>query len=362
MKIAYNSSIFFLQKYGGISRYFCSIINEFIKDKKNIKVYSPIFKNNYLLDLPQDIRKGFYLPRYPLNYLLKSLIEKISYFQINNSNCDIVHDTYYSKNILKYKYKKKIITVYDLIHEKFSHLYKNKNLELKKKVIQSSDAIICISENTKKDLIEYYRIDEKKIFVTYLGYDHIIKNYSSLRIDQLDIPTNFILFVGSRYKYKNFRLLLETYCSNKDIKNDYQIVCFGGEKFSKEELKNFNDLNIKNRISYFSGDDTLLSYLYKNAKLFVFPSQYEGFGIPLLEAMAIGCPVLASDISIFREICKNGINYFKNNDKNDLSDKLKYLLYSDTNSKLKINLALSISKEYSWKKCSQKTYDIYRNL
>ncbi len=362
MKIAYSGGIFFLQKYGGISRYFCSIINEFIKDKKNIKVYSPIFKNNYLLDLPQDIRKGFYLSRYPVHDLFKNLVDNISYFQISNSNYDIVHDTYYSKNILEYKNKKKIITVYDLIHEKFSQLYNNKNLELKKKIIQGSDAIISISESTKKDLIEFYKVDEKKIFVTHLGYNHIIKNYSSLKTDQLNIPKNFILFVGSRYKYKNFKLLLKAYCLNQNIKNDYNIVCFGGEKFSKKEVKNFNDLNIKNRICYFSGDDTLLSYLYKNAKLFVFPSQYEGFGIPLLEAMAMGCPVLASDISIFQEICKNGVNYFKNNDPDDLSDKLKYLLYSDTNLKLKIDLALSISKEYSWKKCSQKTYDIYRNL
>ncbi len=362
MKIAYNNSIFFTQKYGGISRYFCSIINEFIKSEKQVKVFSPIFKNNYLLDLPKKFRKGSYISRYPIPLFFKNFVDYVCYTQINNSNYDIVHDTYYSENILSYRNKKKVITVYDLIHEKFNKLYKNKNLQLKEKIIQNSDAIICISENTKKDLLEYYKVNEKKIFVSYLGYDHISDNFSSQSFDKLEIPNNFILFVGSRLKYKNFELFIKSYNNNKNIKNDFDIVCFGGGNFSKEEIKKFDELEIKNRVHYFEGRDNFLSYLYMKAKLFIFPSQYEGFGIPLIEAMSIGCPVLASDIDVFSEICKNGVNYFKNNDSDDLSEKLSYLLYSDTQLLSKKDLALNISKEYSWKKCSEKTYNIYSQL
>ena len=76
----------------------------------------------------------------------------------------------------------------------------------------------------------------------------------------------------------------------------------------------FSELNLNKKIHYHYGSDYLLSKLYKKAKLFIFPSQYEGFGIPLVEAMSLGCPVLASDINIFREISENGINYFSNND------------------------------------------------
>ena len=362
MKIAYNNSIFFTQKYGGISRYFCSIINELIKNEKQVKVFSPIFKNNYLLDLPKKFRKGLYLPRYPIPKLLKNFIDYVCYTQINNSNYDIVHDTYYSENILNYKNKKKVITDYDLIHEKFHKLYKKKNFELKEKIIQNSDAIICISENTKKDLLEYYKVNEKKIYVSYLGYDHIFNNSSSQNFDKFVIPNNFILFVGSRLKYKNFELFLKSYCNNKKVNKDFDIVCFGGGNFSKEEIKRFDELKIKDRIYYFEGKDNFLSYLYMKAKLFIFPSQYEGFGIPLLEAMSIGCPVLASDIDVFSEICKSGVNYFKNNDFNDLSEKLSYLLYSDSQLFSKKELALNISKEYSWKKCSEETYNIYSKL
>ncbi len=359
MKIAYNSSIFFLQKHGGISRYFCSIIKEFLEDNKSIKVFSPIFKNDYLLNVPKKYRSGFYIPRYPVPPFLKNIVDQIAFKQIQRSNFDIVHDTYYSENLLDYKNKRKIITVYDLIHEKFPDLYKNRNFEKKKKIINCSDEIICISENTKNDLIKYYNIEEKKINVIYLGCNHIQKNFHTVEQNNYVIPKNFIFFVGSRLKYKNFNLLLNTFHMSKKLRNDFNIVCFGGGAFTENEKKLFDELNIMDKLFHFEGNDDLLSYLYTKAKLFVFPSQYEGFGIPLLEAMSIGCPVLASNTSIFKEICKDGAHYFKNNDTNDLSEKLEQLVYSETNLLSKIDIALHISKIYNWKKCANETYKIY---
>ena len=362
MKIAYNGSIFFTQKYGGISRYFCSIINEYINDKKTIKVFSPIFKNNYLLNLPRKNIHGFYLPRYPTPNFFKSMVDYTSCYQIKNSEFDIVHDTYYSPSMLTLKNKKKVLTVYDLIHEKFDKLYKDNNLEFKKKIIKEADAIICISENTKRDLMEYYGTKEKKIHVSYLGWEHIPKNSTSNFVEAFNIPKNFIFFVGSRYRYKNFDLFLNSYCMSKKIKKDFDIICFGGEKFSKKEKETFKEFGIEKKILHFYGNDDLLQYLYTTARLFIFPSQYEGFGIPLLEAMSVCCPVLASDTNIFKEICKNGIHYFKNNDQHDLTERLEFLLYSDSNLSSKKDLALSICDKYSWKKCAKETYEVYKKL
>ena len=110
------------------------------------------------------------------------------------------------------------------------------------------------------------------------------------------------------------------------------------------------------------GNDDFLSYLYLKAKLFIFPSQYEGFGIPLIEAMSVGCPVLASNINIFNEICESGIHYFSNNDQKDLIEKLEYLLSSDKNLLSKVNLAKNISKKYTWEKCATETYEVYNKL
>ena len=362
MKVAFTNSIFFKQKYGGISRYFCSLISELIGINIDIKVFSLIFKNNYLLNIPKKNRQGIFIPRYPITNFLENKFEKILNFQIKNSPYNIVHETYYSKEFLSLKKKKKVITVYDLIHEKFNKLYTNKDFFLKKRIIDESDAIICISNNTKNDLIKYYKVPENKIFVTYLGCDHLKNNSEDIEFESISLPENFILFVGSRLKYKNFKLFIESYASSKIINEEFDVVCFGGGTFSSDEKKFFSELNLNRKINYQHGSDHLLSYLYKKAKLFIFPSQYEGFGIPLIEAMSRGCPVLASDINIFKEISKNGINYFTNNDKKSLIENLEYLLKNEKNLYSKITLAKKISEKYSWKNCANQTLEIYKKI
>ena len=149
---------------------------------------------------------------------------------------------------------------------------------------------------------------------------------------------------------------------NNKLKDDIKIVCFGGGDFSKKELKIFRELKVLDKIFYFQGNDNLLTYLYTQAKLFIFPSQYEGFGIPLIEAMAVGCPVLASNIDVFEEIGKNGIHYFDNNDQNNLSERLEQLLYSNEYLLSKKDLAANISKTYNWKECANATFNIYKKI
>lgn len=362
MKVAFNYNIFYNQRYGGISRYYASTIKELIKKKIKLKIFSPIYKNRYLSEIHNDYISGYYLRRYPVLSNLTKLIEYVSFFQIQNSDYDIIHDTYYSRKTLDIKKKKIVVTVYDLIHEKFSNLY-NKNLEIKKKVIEKADRIICISENTKKDLLEYYKLSEKKISIIHLGCNHFNLNLSQRsRLISHSIPEKFILFVGSREKYKNFDILLNSYYRAKEINKKYKLVCFGGGKFSKKEKQKILKLSLQNDVLNFLGDDNLLSELYLKASLFVFPSNYEGFGIPLIEAMHHGCPVLASNIKVFYEVSKNSINFFEEGDENSLVDQLIKLLSGnldfDANKK---NLKL-IANNYTWENCASQTLKVYESL
>ena len=232
----------------------------------------------------------------------------------------------------------------------------------KKKTIENADHIICISENTKKDLLEYYSVNENKVSTVYLGFDHISKNYSKINFDKFLFPKNFILFVGSRQKYKNFDLLLNAYKQKINILNDLELVCFGGGKFTDKEVNKFKSLGVNARIKNFQGDDVLLSYLYAKAKLFIFPSQYEGFGLPLIEAMSQNCPVLASENSTFVEIAKDSIHFFKNNNVEDLAYKIEFLINSENDLNSKKFKALEISKKYTWENCAKKTLEIYKKL
>ena len=173
MKILFNNTIFFHQKYGGVSRYSVSLAKELIKKKIDIKILSPIFKNRYLREISNVNKYGFFLKRYPNIKLLEYLNNKIIQKELKKNTSKIIHDGYYSQNILKIKNKIKVLTIHDLIHEKFFNLYNKNPTEIRKKIISKTDFFICVSQKTKEDFIEYYKVPEKKIKVIYHGADHL---------------------------------------------------------------------------------------------------------------------------------------------------------------------------------------------
>ena len=197
MNILYDHQIFIDQSYGGPSRYFFNIIEE-IKKKENLKISAPIHINQYLSKLPRDLVHG-----YNINYLMSEnipfkireiiqnkFIDKINLFYwkktIKNFKPDILHKTYYD-NYEKTKIPT-VLTVYDLIHEKYHELYrKKKDYRPKEKAINNSNKIICISQNTKNDLIQYYDVDKKKIEVIYLA-SNINKKEALLSRDTEKVP------------------------------------------------------------------------------------------------------------------------------------------------------------------------------
>ena len=128
----------------------------------------------------------------------------------------------------------------------------------------------------------------------------------------------YILYVGSRKRYKNFTNLVLAFSKSEYLIENYKIVCFGGGNFQKEEVENFENLGIKSNLNYVKGDDFKLSSLYKNASLYVSLSIHEGFGLTLLEAMRSKCPVLCSNIPVFKEIYKNSCEYVNSKDLNSI--------------------------------------------
>ena len=364
MKILYNHQIFHL-KYGGISRYFVELANNIAlyKNKEvTIKINSPFFKTNYLSNINQNILfGGLRIPDFKgsarlcsiLNSFLSPLLSK--YYDSN-----IIHNTYY--NPIKYNtsHAKKIITVFDMIHELFPGQFskKDKTTKQKKFAVANADHIICISNNTQKDLIKFFNVDINKTSVIHLGF--------SFRTREIKNPkkTNkpYLLYVGSRNGYKNFTRFIEAYATPK-IRNFFDLVIFGGNKLNNEEISLFNRLQIpKENFKQVNGDDAMLAGYYKNALLFVYPSLYEGFGIPPLEAMHYGCPVACSNAGSIPEVVGNAALLFDPYSVESIRDNIISVAYED---KLRLSLTskgFEQVKKFSWEKCARETYKVYKEV
>ncbi len=356
MKILFDYSIFAYQTLGGISRYYINLDKE-IKKQYSCNIVAPAHYNKYLKEY--SFYHGAYFKKFPkftndiFNFYNKVFTK--SFIQSNNPN--VYHKTYYNDFWPKNFKGKKFLTVYDLIHEKF---YKEYNFPInyrpKKKALDNSDAIFTISHKTKKDLIELYGISEKKIFVTHLGINLEFNN-SNMNI----IKDPFILYVGDRKRYKNFKNLLKAFAMSKKINENFKLVVFGGGEFFEDEKKFFSKNNLnENKIIKIDGNDDILTSLYKSANLFVFPSKYEGFGLPLLEAATNNCPIACSRIEVFEEIMSNNVRYFDPNSIEDMIDNMEEVLFSDTLANNLINKAKSISNNFSWSKCAKETLKVYK--
>ena len=138
----------------------------------------------------------------------------------------------------------------------------------KKILLKNIDHIICSSKKTQDDLINFYDVDLKNTSVIYQGTPNILEPSLDLNID-----FKYFLYVGSRKKYKNFKLILKTFNLNKNFLGNFKLICFGYEKFEKDEIELMNKLNInKEKIKLLSGNDEILASLYKNAEALIYPS------------------------------------------------------------------------------------------
>ena len=221
-------------------------------------------------------------------------------------------------------------------------------------MLDNAKHIICVSNETKKDLIDKYSIDQRKISIVYQGVD----NQNSY-IEKKDF---FILYVGDRKGYKNFENFVKAFGNSAFLKKNYKLICFGGEKFSYEEKLLFNQLEVKEKIFQEFGNDEYLKKFYQKASLFVSISLDEGFGLTNLEAMSSGCPVLCSEISVFKEILGDSCEYADPVNIDSIQNKMEKILKSQNEQKRLIRLGLNKVKNYSWDKCASNTSKIYKRL
>ena len=366
MKIAFDHQAFTWQSYGGMSRSFTILAHELSKLGQDVNIFAGIYRNHYLNQLPKDLVTGFPLKKYPLKSV--KFFHYLNHFSMNRVikawKPNIIHETYYSfLTPLTYDCVR-VATVYDMIHEIFPEMFKkdNPSTEWKKAALNRVDHIISISNSTKKDLIDIFGINEKKISVVHLCVDP-----SFAKLSQLEpIPLNtkpYILYVGVREGYKNFNQLLKSFSTSKNLMKDFNVIAFGGPKFSSAENKLMNDLGfLEGQIIHILGDDNLLGAYYSQARAFVYPSLYEGFGIPPLESMAYGCPVISSNTSSMPEVISDAAEFFDPTSCDDILRALEAVVYSESKIQILKNRGEKRLAHFSPQKFAQDTLSVYKSI
>ena len=365
MKILFDYQIFTLQSYGGISRYYKCLTAELFNLNQDVEILAGIHRNRYISSLPDGIVSGINIKKYPptTGRLFQYLNHCLTSQQIKKIKPDIIHETYYSIINSKPRTPPRIVTVYDMIHELHANMF-NKNdhtTRWKKNAFNRVDHIISISRNTKNDLINFLGIAPEKISVVHLAADSL--SYSENYDELFSYRKPFLLYVGSRGGYKNFSGLLKAVSTSKKIKAEFDIITFGGGKFTQKEKKILAALGFDNQqVRQISGDDHILAQLYKNATAFIYPSLYEGFGIPPLEAMACHCPVISSNSSSMPEVIGDAGEFFNPNSIEDMACAIEKVVFSESRMRELKEKGQDRLKLFSWEKCAKETLAVYQKL
>ena len=350
---------FLNQRFGGISRYFAELMTrlpEGVSFKNPVMLSSNVYLSQVpgmgkaCMSVPHFLKRGknpFKINRFLSRRILKG------------GKYDVFHPTYYDPYFLDYVKRPYVITVHDMIHERFPEMYpqQDRTSEFKRMSVMNADRIIAISQWTKKDIMDIYGIQEEKIDVVYHGHS-IDASYEE---PVSGLPEKYMLYVGHRGAYKNFDKFALAFSNIHSEFPDIELVCTGGG-FSHVEMQFLSDLKIDKCTYHYFVTEPQLTYLYNHALCFVFPSLYEGFGLPILEAYACDCPLVLSNTSCFPEVARDGGLYFDPYDVDSIADALRKVVTDSGLRNKMVEKGRDILSNYSWDKMAYETVKVYEKL
>lgn len=358
VSVLYDHQAFEMQRFGGISRYFYELMTHLEGD---VELAIKYYTNDYLKEAGNKF-PGFHLPERPYKWFkgpIKRQNRLNSIERLKKSECKIFHPTYHTPYFLDHIGNKSyVLTVHDMNHELLPDAFRNTEsvVAIKRATILRADRIIAISENTKKDIVDILGVDPQKIDVVYHGVRPLTTAYKGLQL-----PERYVLYVGDRNTYKNFYQLLEAFAVLAEKDRSLFLVCTG-KVLKKPELALIHKYGLQNRVIHIHASDPELKQLYEQASLFVFPSLYEGFGLPILEAFSYNCPVLLSNRSCFPEIAGDAALYFDPTHTESLIESAKLILDdSDLQERLRVAGRERV-KQFTWEKAAKETEMVYKKV
>lgn len=253
-----------------------------------------------------------------------------------------------------------VSTVHDMTVERFPHYFDNPTHRIATKLsaLRRADVLICISEATKADLLSFYPEFADRCHVVHHG----VNQDQATGPRPTTLPPSYLLYVGTRQTYKNFDKLVRALGAAKGLPPSLQLVCFGGGPLSEDEKALCETSGWPaSRVTQLQGDDAFLAQAYKNAELFIFPSAYEGFGMPLTEAMVQGCPIACSRATSFPEVCEDSAEYFDPTNVDGMAAVIERLMGDPARREALAVAGQKRVAHFTWARCAAETAAVYRD-
>jgi glycosyltransferase involved in cell wall biosynthesis len=365
LRIFYDHQVFSLQNVGGASRYHFELMR-YLSTVPNVRMQLFMGMNQTVYpfrELPSKTTRvmGFGGPlgpggrRYVVNEALGNCIAPFL------GKVEVYHPTLYRLTPMV-RARRIVATNHDCTHERFPHIFRyiKDVLKAKRILYARADMIICVSESSRKDLLAFYNIDPAKTRVIHHGLSRLPGCPEAARTIAQKKRREFLLYVGSRAPYKNFEGLLQAF-RDTGLHKSLDLLVLGGGPLTAEERAIAKHLEISERlISIPLSSDELLGAAYEAARVFVYPSLWEGFGFSPLEAMAAGCPVVACRVSSVPEVCRDAPFYFEPETPGSLDRALLLAVNDEESRRCAILRGKEIAAGYRWEKCGEETLALYR--
>jgi len=330
INIEFDGIIYALQKFGGASVYWKSIVDRVCSDER--------FRVTEL----RPVQSSRVIPV--------------------RSRADVFHSSHFRTTFLSRA--KTATTVHDLTYELGmlgNGLNAKLNIHERKRSYFDADAIICISENTKKDLLEIYPSLAGQCPIHVIHHGFTTPDFDHLRLSDGLKEAGYVLYVGGRKNYKNFKLALNGFVESGVWRDGVKLVCTGSD-FNEQEVGLFRQVGVPHSlVSVGLVDEAALFCLYKHAHCLLYTSRYEGFGLPLIEAMSVGCPVIGADVSCIPEIVGTAGILVNADSPNQVARAILDLGNSPVRNRFVAD-GLVRASQFSWNTSASKHMEVYASM
>ncbi|HEX3794072.1 MAG TPA: glycosyltransferase family 1 protein [Acidimicrobiales bacterium] len=359
MKITFDDQIFTFQRRGGVSRYFVELLRQFQQDPAlDVEAITPFryVLNDHLLAFGPERFRRAPLPAAAQRARVLRPLNRMT--ARRSAPPALLHHTYSLHGALAAPARTRVCTVYDMTPELFpEHFPFGNPHQAKREFVEACDAVLCISQTTKDDLIKIYGDLDKPVVVTPLG----VGDEFFVDPPELEATPDYVLYVGHRVGYKNFDVVLRAFALLKAERPGLSLVCVGAP-FTESETARLAELGLTDQVRQREAGDDELPALFARALCFVFPSRYEGFGLPIVEAFAAGCPVLLADMPCSVEVGGEAAQFFAPDDHDRLAALIEEMVATPQSRKPWVDAGRVRARQFTWRRTAELTRDLYAEL